>query len=73
MSSPVPPELAAKIASWRLRAATNELSLEEMKEAIRHLRSGRVAAAASSATVKRKAAIAVIPHADDMLDELGSL
>lgn len=75
MSSPVSPELQSKIANWRLRAATNELTLEEMKEAVLYLRSDRMAAAkASSVTAaKRKKAFAEIPSQADMLDELEGL
>ena len=44
-----------------------------MKEAVVFLRQGRLAAASSAATAKRKKAIAEIPHADDMLGELEDL
>lgn len=70
MSELIGPELQQKIADWRRRAALNELTLDEMKEAIIYLRAGRLAAATASATSKRKKAIAEIPHADDMLSEL---
>ncbi len=73
MSSPVPLELQAKIASWRLRAAEGTLTLDEMKEAILHLRAGRVQAANASAASKRKKAIVAIPSAGDMLSELEGL
>lgn len=73
MSSPVSPELSSKIASWRMRAAEGTLTLEEMKEAVRALRAGRVNSAAASAATKRKKAIAEIPHASDMLDELENM
>ena len=73
MTNPVPLELQAKIASWRLRAADNTLSLDEMKEAIIYLRAGRVAAANSAAATKRKKAIVAIPHAEDMLGELENM
>ena len=73
MSSPVPLELQAKIASWRLRAAEGTLTLDEMREAVRYLRAGRVAAANASAVSKRKTAIAVIPSAADMLADLEEL
>ena len=73
MSNPVPLELQSKIASRRLRAAEGTLTLEEMKEAVAFLRQGRVAAANASAASKRKKAIAEIPHASDMLDELNNL
>jgi len=73
MGNPVPLELQAKIASWRLRAAEGTLTREEMKEAIIHLRAGRVAAAAVSAPAKRAKAIREIPKAGDLLDELEGL
>lgn len=71
MSSLIPLELQAKIESWRRRAATGELTLPEMKEAIIHLRAGRLSAANASATAKRKKAIVEIPKADDLLAEMG--
>ena len=73
MSNPVPLELQAKISSWRLRAAENSLTIEEMREAVKYLRAGRVAAANASAATKRKKAIAEIPYASDMLNELENL
>lgn len=73
MSSPVPLELQSKIADWRRRSAEGTLELAEMKEAVLHLRAGRINAANTSAASKRKKAIAEIPHADDMLDELDGL
>jgi hypothetical protein len=73
MNSPVPLELAAKIAMWRQKAATNELTLKEMKEGIIFLRAGRLEAAKSSASAKRSKAIKEIPHADDLLNELEGL
>jgi hypothetical protein len=69
----ISPELQAKISLWRIKAATGELTLEEAKEAVAHLRAGRLTAAASAASTKRKAAIKAIPHADDLLDELGGV
>jgi hypothetical protein len=73
MSSPVPLELQQKISSWRLRAAEGTLTLDEMREAILHLRAGRVNAQNASAASKRKKAIAEIPAAADMLSELEGL
>ena len=75
MTNPVPLELQAKIASWRERAAAGTLTIEEMKEAIIHLRAGRLGAAQTvqRAAATRKKAIAVIPSQDDMLAELDGL
>lgn len=72
MNSPIPLELQSKIANWRLKAAEGTLSLEEMKEAIRFLRAGRVAAASASASGKKKKS-SVAPAADDMLADLDSM
>lgn len=73
--SPVSFELSAKIAAWRLKAAEGTLTLEEMKEATKYLRAGRMqaGAAASASVAKRKKAIAEIPNAEDMLNDLEGL
>ena len=73
MSNPVSLELQQKIAVWRQKSAEGTLTLEDMKEAIIHLRAGRVNAANASAASKRKKAIAEIPAAADMLDELENM
>jgi hypothetical protein len=67
----ISPELQSKIAEWRRRAVTNELTEEEMREAVALLREGRLASAQSAAV--RKKAIKAIPHADDLLGELEGL
>lgn len=72
MSNPVPLDLQAKIADWRLRAAAGTLTLPEMKEAITHLRAGRISAYSTGVAAKKKAAVA-IPAAADMLNELDDL
>ena len=66
-------ELQQKIHNWRMRSAENALTLDEMKEAIKFLRADRSAAAAASAGSTRKRAIAAIPSAATMLDELDDL
>ena len=71
MSSPVPPELQQKISLWRQRAAEGTLTRPEMLEAVRALREGRANAQAASDSSVRKRAVAAIPHADDLLKELG--
>lgn len=75
MTNPVPLDLQAKLAAWRLAAAEGTLSIEDMKEGIRLLRAGRLQAAqaAGESARKRKKAIAVIPSADDLLAELNGL
>lgn len=74
MTSPISLELQAKIASWRQRCMSNEITLEEMKEAVLHMRAGRVSAA-TAATASRKVSgkKSVAPPADDMLSELEGL
>lgn len=62
------PELQAKIAIWRVKAANNTLTVEEMTAAMAALREGRMAAAATA--VKTKAP-KVIPTAQSLLDEIG--
>lgn len=71
--STVSPELQVKISQWRLKAADGTLTLEEMKEAIVHLRAGRVSAAYTATATKRSKAIKAIPKAEDLLAELDGL
>lgn len=54
MTSPVSPELQSKILAWRSSAAAGTITLEEMKEAIIALRSGRRSAAEASAASGKK-------------------
>ena len=63
-------ELLSKIALWRAKAADGTLSLDDMKEAVREMRAGRMAAQSASDASRRKKAKAEIPSADDMLNEL---
>lgn len=71
--SPVSLELSEQIREWRRKAAINELTQDEMRAAIIHLRAGRVSAQAASAAGKRKTAIKAIPSAADMLDEIDNI
>jgi len=64
------PELQAKIASWRAKAANGTLTVEEMTQAMAALREGRMTAAASSPSSKSRAP-KVIPTAKSLLDEIG--
>lgn len=73
MSSPVSPELSAKIAGWRLRVAEGTITQEELKEAIIHLRQNRLTAASAAAPSKRGAAKVAAPAASDLLDELDAM
>lgn len=69
----LPAETLAKIAVWRQKAVEGTLTLDEMKEAITLLRQGRTSAAVSSETARRKKAVAAIPSADDLMNELEGL
>lgn len=67
------PETQAKFAIWRAKAAEGTLTIEEQKEAIAAIRGDRRAAAVTKESATRKRAKAIIPNADDLLDELNSL
>lgn len=71
-SSPVPPELQSKIALWRSKSADGTITLDEMKQAILALRSGRQSAAVAAAGSKTKSK-APARSADDLLSELGGI
>lgn len=65
------PDLAAKIALWRRKAAEDTLTIEEMAEAIALLRGGRVSAQVASDTSRAKRAAASAPiDANSLLDDL---
>ena len=71
-TSPVSPVLSSQISQWRMKSNDGTITLEEMRLAIKALRSGRNAAAqasSSSRSSSKKPARAV----DDMLGELEGL
>ncbi len=67
-------ELQIKVLQWRAKAIAGTLTKDEMIEAARALREGRVGAAAASAgaTTKRAstAKAAILPNGDDLLSEM---
>lgn len=67
------PELQAKIALWRQKAAQGTLSRDEMREAILALREGRVGAAVASESSRRKRAKTEVPDANELLAGLDNL
>lgn len=67
------PEVQHRIAILRQKIADNSLSMEEMKEAIKYLRGDRRNAHAASDGARRKKAVAAIPNADDLLNEMDGL
>lgn len=74
MTSPVSPELSSRIAEWRRKSAEGTMTEDEMRDAIVHLRAGRLAAANAAATAKRTAKkTSAPPPVDDLLNELGSM
>ena len=73
MTSPVSPELSAKIASWRMKVADGTITQEELKEAIAHLRAGRLTAAQAATKSKIAKARVAAPSAESLLGELDSM
>lgn len=73
MTSPVSAELSQKIAIWRQKAATNEMTLEECMEAVKLLREGRMQAAQAAQSTKRAAAKKAIPSADTLFGGIEDL
>ena len=70
------PELQLKIERWRDAARRNELSLEDMREAIAALRASRGAvptAVGGSKVTKAARATKAKPSGDDLLSELEGL
>ena len=63
------PEMELKVAQWRHAAAMGTITTEEMIEAVKVIREGRLAAAAASTTAKKAVAKKVIVDANDLLDE----
>jgi len=67
------PEIQSRISVLRQKSLDKTITIEEMREAIILMRSGRVGAAIASDTSRRKTAKKVVPSADDLLNELGEL
>lgn len=66
------PELISQIAEWRAKQAAGTLTTEELRQAVAVMRANRVALSyAPKGAPSRKKPAAVLPSADDMLDELG--
>ena len=63
------PEMEMKVAEWRHKAAMGTITVEEMIEAIKVVRGGRLAAAQASTTAKKATAKKVIVDADSLLDD----
>lgn len=67
-------DLQMRVEEWRRKAREGTLTLEETRDAIKHLRAGRSLIAAATGGSKTKAkAKAVKPSGDDLLSELEGL
>ena len=66
------PEIQAKVILWRQKAVAGTLTQEEMAEAVKVLREGRIAAQMAVTTGKAKTAAGKAPavSGNDLLDEL---
>ena len=67
------PSFHQKLADYRRKAADNTITLDEMREAVKLMRQGRVAAAAASTATARKKASTPAVNSDSLLDELTNL
>lgn len=68
------PEVQAKIARVRAKIEAKEpVDIEEYKDVVKIIREGRMQAVATSDSAKRKKAIAAIPDANNLLDELNDI
>ncbi len=67
------PELQSRIAIWRAKAIDGSLTLEDMKEAVRAMRAGRISAAYSSEAARRSKAKSTVKDGDELLKELEGL
>lgn len=76
MSIITDPELLNKLSNWRAKAAEGTLSIEEMREAIKHLRANRMSTAEAAAKSKsggKKKTPAAPVNAGALLDQLNGL
>lgn len=68
------PNFHLQLALYRQKAADGSITLDEMREAVKLMRNGRVAAATASAASRTKKAAASTPiNSDDLLNELDGL
>lgn len=65
-----PQETLMKIHEWRQKAMRNELTQEETREIINHLRQGRTAAVTAQKASKAKSAPITEADVDAMFNEL---
>lgn len=74
MSIITDPELLNKLSQWRMKAADGSITIDEMREAIKHLRANRTSTAEAAAKSKsggsRKKTPAAPINAEDLLSQL---
>lgn len=73
MPTPYTPETLSRIAILKAKLEDSTITMEEMREAVRLLRRDRLSAQTASEAGRRAKAKAIIPSADDMLNELEGL
>ena len=66
-------DLQLKVAEWRAKARAGTLTLEETRDAIKVLRSGRAAVAQAASGTKARKAKEPAKSGDDLLSELEGL
>lgn len=66
-------DLQLKVAEWRAKARAGTLTLDETRDAIKVLRSGRAAVAQASAGTKARKAKEPAKSGEDLLSELEGL
>lgn len=68
------PDFHLKLATYRRKAADGTITLEEMREAVKLMRQGRISAsAAAAATPRAKKASSAPVDSNSLLDELEGL
>lgn len=73
MASPYTPETLMRIQLLRAKIADGSITMEEMVEGVKLMRGERRSAVGTTAVAKAAKAKAMIPNADDLLNELGGL
>lgn len=76
MSTAQSPELLNQIAVWRQKSTDGTITLEEMREAVKVLRAGRVSAITEAGVAKRasaKKSKGPVRSADDLLGDLDKI
>jgi hypothetical protein len=69
----ISPELQSKLFLWRQKSDNGTITLEEMREAVKELRAGRLTAGMAAKTTGSRKAKGPTQSADAMLSELEGL